>query len=67
MERILRHGVDECQIAASPHQRLRGGYSSGGSDILKSCVQAYAPVVKRTSRRSPEPQVRVRLPAGAFI
>src|SRR5271163_4936683 len=25
-----------------------------------------APVVKRTSRRSPEPQVRVRLPAGAL-
>jgi hypothetical protein len=24
-----------------------------------------APVVKRTSRRSPEPQVRVRFPAGA--
>jgi hypothetical protein len=26
---------------------------------------ADAPVVKRTSRRSPEPQVRVRFPAGA--
>src|SRR5260370_37449803 len=32
----------------------------------KQVNSAGAPVVKRTSRRSPEPQVRVRLPAGAL-
>jgi hypothetical protein len=31
-----------------------------------SALSGYAPVVKRTSRRSPEPQVRVRFPAGAY-
>jgi hypothetical protein len=34
-------------------------------DTAKVGDRSKAPVVKRTSRRSPEPQVRVRLPAGA--
>lgn len=33
--------------------------------VFDRVVLAFAPVVKRTSRRSPEPQVRVRFPAGA--
>src|SRR6516164_2519566 len=36
------------------------------SYFLRLPIEIGAPVVKRTSRRSPEPQVRVRLPAGAL-
>ena len=37
------------------------------ADIVLSSDTLLAPVVKRTSRRSPEPQVRVRFPAGAVV
>src|SRR5271154_1588288 len=49
----------------------QGGINDGSpcsrriADVVLSFVAPFAPVVKRTSRRSPEPQVRVRFPAGA--
>src|SRR5271169_1327388 len=55
-------------VAARPPRRstIASPCSPREAKVLLSAVAPFAPVVKRTSRRSPEPQVRVRFPAGAF-
>src|ERR1019366_2045075 len=47
-------------------QRISLSCSRRFLDIVLASAAPFAPVVKRTSRRSPEPQVRVRFPAGAL-
>src|SRR5271155_1448879 len=52
------------ELAATIRPRSGGGlFGHLARDTF--LVPPFAPVVKRTSRRSPEPQVRVRFPAGA--
>ena len=55
-------------VAARPPRRstIASPCSPREAKVLVFSVAPFAPVVKRTSRRSPEPQVRVRFPAGAL-